>query len=97
MPVGISEKSPYFRWEGYGLGGEETELAFPLSRTVALHGSRQRASKNFFYVDAAQKTVREINKRLVSQAARFVFTHDKVGWLSKLLPRNDLGVMRIGW
>ena len=41
--------------------------------------------------------MREINKRIVSQATRFVFTHDKAPWLPKLLPRTDLGIMRIGW
>jgi hypothetical protein len=87
----------HFRWEGYGLGGQETELAFPLSPTAALHGSRHRVSRNFARLPVHQKTVREINKRLVSQASRFVFTHDKPSWLPKLLPRTDLGFMRLGW
>jgi Protein of unknown function (DUF4238) len=87
----------YIRYEGYGLGGKEAELAFPISPNVALHGSRNRLHPNFSHVKSRQKVVREINKRLVSQATRFAFTHDKASWLSKLLPRDDLGVMRIGW
>jgi hypothetical protein len=87
----------YFRWEGFGLGGHETELVFPLSPTVALHGSRHRGSRNLARLRVPPRTVREINKRLVSQASRFVFTHDKPNWLPKLLPRTDLGFMRLGW
>ena len=79
----------YIRYEGYGLGGKEAELAFPISPNVALHGSRNRLHPNFSHVKSRQKVVREINKRLVSQATRFVFTHDKASWLSKLLPRDD--------
>lgn len=87
----------YFRWEGYGLGGKETELVFPLSPSIALHGSRQRQHASLTRFRASQRIVREINKRIVSQASRFVFTHDNPYWLSKLLTRSDLGVMRIGW
>jgi hypothetical protein len=44
-----------------------------------------------------QKTVREFNKRLVRDATRLVFTHDKAPWLANLLKRDDLGLMRVGW
>jgi Protein of unknown function (DUF4238) len=87
----------YFRAEGYGLGGKETEIVMPISAAISLHGSRNHRHPNFSCVKARQKIVREINKRIVSQATRFVFTHDKAPWLAKLLAREDLGVLRIGW
>jgi hypothetical protein len=87
----------YIRYEGYGLGGKEAEIVMSISPRIALHGSRNDCHPNFSRVKAHQKIVREINKRIVSQATRFVFTHDKAPWLSKLLARDDLGVMRIGW
>jgi hypothetical protein len=87
----------YFRAEGYGLGGKETEVVMPISTTVALHGSRNRCHPNLTRVKASQQTVREFNKRMVRDASRFVFTHDKAPWLAKLLRRDDLGLMRIGW
>jgi Protein of unknown function (DUF4238) len=87
----------YIRYEGYGLGGKEAEIVMPISPSFALHGSRNDCHPNFSRVKAHQKIVREINKRIVSQATRFVFTHDKAPWLAKLLARTDLGIMRIGW
>ena len=44
-----------------------------------------------------QKTCGEFNKRMVRDATRFVFTHDKAPWLAKLLKRDDLGLMRVWW
>ncbi len=87
----------YIRCEGYGLGGKEAEVVMPVSPRIALHGSRDRRHPNFVRVRAHQKIVREMNKRLVSQASRFVYTHDKAPWLGKILKRADLGVLRIGW
>jgi hypothetical protein len=87
----------YFRAEGYGLGGEETEVVMPISTKVALHGSRDRIHSNLSQLTVNQKTVREFNKRIVRDATRFVFTHDKAPWLAKLLKRDDLGLMRVGW
>jgi hypothetical protein len=89
--------SVYIRYEGYGLGGKESEIVMPICPSFALHGSRNDCHPNFSCVKAHQKIVREINKRIVSQATRFVFTHDKAPWLAKILARDDLGVMRIGW
>ena len=87
----------YIRYEGYGLGGKEGEIVMPVSPHVALHGSRNDCHPSFSRVPAHQKIVREINKRIVSQATRFVFTHDRAPWLAKILARDDLGIMRIGW
>jgi hypothetical protein len=87
----------YFRAEGYGLGGEETEVVMPLSTKIALHGSRNRNHPNLTPMTIKQKTVREFNKRMVRDATRFVFTHDKAPWLANLLKRDDLGLMRVGW
>lgn len=87
----------FFRWEGYGLAGEETEIVLPLSPRLCLHGCRQRAAMDYAYVDATQKIIREINKRIVSQATRFVYAPERPVWLPPLLARSDLGVMRLGW
>ncbi len=68
----------------------------PLSPKLCLHGSHQ-PTNNYSYVEAKQKVIREINKRIVSQATRFVYAPDKPTWLPPLQARKDLGVMRIGW
>ena len=87
----------YFRAEGYGLGGPETEVVMPISPTIALHGSYNTCHPSFSRMTVNDKTVREVNKRIVRDATRFVFTHERAMWLSKILKREDLGLMRIGW
>jgi hypothetical protein len=87
----------YFRAKGYGLGGDDTEVLMPVSTRLALHGSRNRMRLNFTRMTVNQRTVREFNKRIVRDATRFVFTHDKAPWLAKILRREDLGLIRVGW
>jgi hypothetical protein len=65
----------YFRAEGYGLGGPETEVVMPISTRLALHGSRNRKHPSFSRMTVNQRPVREFNKMLCSssreKSARF--------------------------
>ena len=71
----------YIRYEGYGLGGKEAEIVMPISPAVALHGSRDRSHSDLSRLPVRQKIVREINKRLVSQASRFISRRTvRPGW-----------------
>jgi Protein of unknown function (DUF4238) len=87
----------YFRAEGYGLGGRETEVIMPISPFVAMHGSYNDRHVSFSRHRVDPKIAREFNKRIVRDATRLVFTHDRATWLAKILTRNDLGLMRVGW
>jgi Protein of unknown function (DUF4238) len=87
----------YFRAEGYGLGGPETEVIMPISPFVAMHGSYDDRHVRFTRHRVDPKIAREFNKRIVRDSTRLVFTHDRATWLAKILTRNDLGLMRVGW
>jgi hypothetical protein len=87
----------FFRGEGYGLGNEHSELSLPLSTTHALHGSWRTDRGNLVYMRVGQRTVREINKRLVSQADRLVIYHKSASWLSGILTKPGLQLNRIVW
>ena len=95
----LTTDNPVFfaRDKGYALGGLEAEVNFPLSTRISLHGSYAFDRRNFFRLQVRQRTVRELNRRLISQASRFVFTHDRSPWIGKLLPLKDVAWMRIGW
>ena len=47
--------------------------------------------------DVDQRTVREINKRIVHAADRFVFYHQKAPWVLTLLAKGALSLNRIRW
>ncbi|WP_435017606.1 DUF4238 domain-containing protein [Tundrisphaera sp. TA3] len=86
----------FFLKEGIGLAVKDTELIFPISKEVALHGSHQPVVRPFFRDPANQRFVREVNKRMIMQATRFVFSHDNASWIAKLLTRTDLVITRLG-
>ena len=87
----------FFRWEGFGLGNTQSELSIPLSSTHCLHGSRQGPRGGLLYVAADQKIVKEINRRLASQATRLAVYHRPAPWLTGLLAKGDLYLSRIAW
>jgi hypothetical protein len=85
----------FFRGEGYGLGNPLSELSFPLSTTHALHGSYQPARSNLVYVRVSQRTVKEINRRLVSQTDRIALYHEPARWLFPILAKPNLYLSQI--
>ena len=87
----------FFRAGGFGLGNAVSEISFPLSTRFALHGSYQPARGNLVYLEVAQRTVREINRRLISDADRLVFYHERARWIERLLAKKNLYLSRIMW
>jgi hypothetical protein len=87
----------FFRAKGFGLGNEQSEFCLPLSTKFALHGCWQHARSELVRVVVNQRTVREVNRRLVSQTDRLAFYHEPAPWLQKLLTKEDLFLSRIDW
>jgi hypothetical protein len=87
----------YFRAEGYGLGNEWSEISLPISSTHALHGCWQGPAAGLLYVAVPQKFVREINRRLASQADRLAVYHKPAPWLLQILPKKDPYLSVIRW
>jgi hypothetical protein len=87
----------FFRAKGYGLGNAESEFCLPLSARFALHGCWQRSHSALVHVAANQRVVREINRRLVSEAVRLAFYHASAPWLLSLLRKENLFLSRIDW
>ncbi len=87
----------WFREQGFGLGIDEAEISFPLSSRRVLHGSYQRARSKLSFVVARPVFVREINRRLISDAERFVFYHRPAPWIDQILAKKSHHLRRIGW
>jgi hypothetical protein len=49
------------------------------------------------FIRAEQAVVKEINRRLVSEAERLVFHHKPATWVSKLLSKKTLALNSIQW
>ena len=76
---------------------KESELSFPLSTHYALHGSWQQADENPVFIRAEQALVKEMNRRMVSEAERLVFYYQPAAWISKLFKKADLSLNKIEW
>ena len=93
----VTTDNPAFFFSAYGIGSEKSELSFPLSSTHTLHGSWQSASSKLVFVRPAQKIVKEINRRLASEAERLAFYHQPAPWLLRVLPKERPYLSVIHW
>jgi hypothetical protein len=85
----ITTDNPAFFFGAYGLGTEESELSFPLSKGYCLHGSWQGSPGDLLFMSANQWFVKEMNRRVASTAERFAFCHEPATWLQKTLQKNS--------
>jgi hypothetical protein len=86
----------FFRSEGFGLGNDQSEFCLPLSTNYALHGCWQSSGSDLVHARVDQRTVREINRRLVSQTDRVAFYHKPAPWLFKILLKEELFLREVG-
>jgi hypothetical protein len=93
----ITTDNPVFFFRCWGLGTLNSELTFPLSTTHALHGSFQPTESNLTYCQARRSFVREVNRRLASEATRFAFHHQRTEWITNLLRNRNPHLSRIQW
>jgi Protein of unknown function (DUF4238) len=93
----LTSDNPAFYFRGLGLARKESELSFPLSTHHLLHGSWQQAGSELVFVGVEQAMVKEINRRVVSDAERLVFYHQAADWLPKMFKKEKLLLNEIEW
>jgi len=93
----LTSDNPAFFFEAHGLGQPEAEISFPLASDVALHGSWQGPREGLIFVQAKPVLVREINRRIVSGAERFVFYHEHAKWIATIADKPHPFLSRIQW
>jgi len=86
----LTSDNPVFYTEGIGIGKPESELMFPLSTRVALWVKRLPISEDCAFHHARQFLVREVNKRTVRNATRFVMYHEDAEWVRRLTKKRNL-------
>ena len=94
----VTGDNAVFIHDGYGLGNPESEFSVPLSTDVALHGSWPHSNRsNLTYVTASPALVKEINRRTVFLAERFVYCHREEPWIPRLAAESPRRFNRIPW
>lgn len=93
----ITSDNPAFFFEGLGLGNPDSELTFPLSPGVALLADWQGAPFSVSVFIAKTSLVREGNRRVVSGAERFIYSHAPQPWLPRVASKQPPYLSRIQW
>ena len=88
---------PVFFTERIGLSGQESEFTFPLSEGVVLHGSWQqlKGQRTLEYLEPRPAIVKEINRRQIFAADRFLFSHQNAPWIMKVSEESPRRLNRI--
>lgn len=93
----VTSDNPAYFFESLGLGNAESELTFPVSPTLVLMGSRQGQPQTVLELTAKPMLVKEVNRRMVSGAERFVFAHKKALWVEVIASKPNPSLNRIRW
>jgi hypothetical protein len=93
----ITSDGPAVFFEGLGLGNKDSELTISLSPTVALvadHKGEEGTTKVF---NVRKQMVREVNRRIVAHAERFIFASTEQAWVPRVAHKARPYLSRIVW
>lgn len=93
----LTSDNPAHFFEAYGLGTEQSELVFPVSRDLVLHGCWQHIGDRIVVATTTQHFVKEFNRRVASTTSRLGFYSERVDWLQPLLQKRRRYLSRIQW
>lgn len=93
----LTSDNPAFYFSGYGLGGEESELTFVIDQGLVLLGSRQGVPGSLHELEAKRPLAKEINRRVIVGADRFVFSAFPYGWVGTVAKKGEPDLNRIIW
>ena len=74
--------------EGFGLGTPDSEFTFSISKSLALVGDHRHSWGTVFEKPQAQ-LVRQVNRRILSHAERFVFSPRKDDWIETVVQKDN--------
>jgi len=90
----LTSDNPVFFHEELGIGHQHSEVSFPISRNVVLWAT-WRTDLPEGFVQSNERMVREINRRTVSTATRYVFYSREEEWVVNLVNKRKLKVHRM--
>jgi len=93
----VTSDTPAVFFEGLGLGNPDSELTMPLSPTLALIADHKGAPAATTVVRARPSLVREVNRRVVADAERFVFARTPQSWVRSAAHKTRPYLSRIQW
>jgi len=92
----VTTDNPAFFFQCWGLGSDESEFVFPVSNKLAIFGSWTPHKANYKSIIKKQ-FVKEANRRIISDATRFVYCHRNENWIGTVAAKQNPFLSRIQW
>lgn len=92
----VTSDTPAHYFESLGVGRPESEFTFPISTTCALIGQHLGIDK-VIYRNIDARTVRHVNRRVLSHAERFAFSAKEELWLDDVMQKSSHQEQLIKW
>ena len=89
----LTSNNPVFFFEWLGIGRPESEITFALSSTVALWATWRNVKEG--YIPIKENLIREINRRIVSIATKYVYYSEEAQWVVNLINKKNFRLNRI--
>lgn len=93
----ITGDNPAFFFEGTGIKNSGSEITFPLSTNLALVANWQGPSGATYFVRPRPAYLKEINRRIVSGAERFIYSTRSAQWIATVADRTTPALNRLLW
>ena len=93
----VTSDCPAVFFEGLGLGNSDSELTMALAPGVALVADHKAQPFSTAVFRVKPKIVREVNRRVVAHAERFVFASLRQWWISRVAHKEYPYLSRIQW
>jgi len=83
----LASDNPLFFFRSDGIGQPTSEITLPLGSRSALVG-HNRSRGGPLHLDASPCHVKEINRRTVSKAMRFIFAEEQLPWMTPFVEKK---------
>lgn len=94
----LTSDNPVFFFRSYGVGRAESELTFAISSELVLLGDRQGVqTAPPEYLELPESYVKEANRRVASEATRFIFYRARPAWIPVVANKVNPYLSRILW
>jgi len=92
----VTSDTPAHFFECYGVGSVESEFTITLSKDIALIGEHTRSS-GLRYESPRTQVAKEINRRILSHAERFIFSPRRDDWIPVVSQKSQHYLSQIRW
>jgi hypothetical protein len=90
----LTSDNPVFFFQHEGIGRPTSELSVPLSSSVVLWAHR-RPTTTTLYLKARREAVRDLNRRVVANATRYVYSQRSEAWMLPFVCKTDHVLTRL--